>query len=471
MKPRSQTPFWPALTAVALLAAPLTAQTAPAAASAGGEIAGIFSRYSVRPLQPPSPASDFTLPNIAGGETSLSDYYGSWVVLTFFATWCGPCRSELPSLERLHQDRAAQGVVVLGVSVDDDRGPLDPFVRQLGLTFPILWDQTKQVGAAYRASSIPLSYLVDPQGRLVAVSRGARDWSALTPMLDAALAAMPAILTVDPVAQTAAYTDASQPVATPSITDPPSAEVTLSDASPEAGKPFHLDVKLHWAGNFDEYLPHPPHVELPEGVVQEEVTAESSSQDGRKLLTYRITLRAAEPGKYALDPVELLYTPRFEATPVASRVQGPTVEVRPRTVLGLRPGVLAVGSAAVVLLGFAGWGAGRVLRQRRSRGTAGDAERFEALRARFEDARKLRMQGDGAGFLLALVDLDQELSGEAAADDEALRDAVERARYGSEVPPAEDLENLQRIVERRLEELRPDVTAAERQAVRLRDET
>jgi len=471
VKPRSQSPLWHVLTAMTLLAAPLAAQTAPA-----GEVAQILSQHGVRPLQPPSPASDFTLANLASGETSLSDYYGSWVVLTFFATWCGPCRSELPSLEKLHQERASQGIVVLGVSTDDSREPLDPFVRQLGLTFPVLWDQTKHVASTYRASSIPLSYLVDPQGRLVGVSRGARDWSALTPMLDAALEAVPATLTVDPTAQTAAYADTAQPVATPTVSDPPSAEVALSDPSPEAGEPFFLDVKLHWAGNFDEYLPHAPHVELPEGVVQEQVTAESSSQDGRNLLTYHIALRAAEPGKYALDPVELRYTPRLEATPVASRVAGPTVEVLARTVLGMRPGVVAVGSVAVLLLGFAGWGAGRVLRRSKSRGGSGDAERFEAFCARFEDARKLRMQGDGAGFLLSLVALDKEMNGEAATGDEAvddkgLRDAVERARYGGEVPPTEDLEKLQRRVERRLEELRPDALAAERQAVRLRDET
>ena len=446
------------------------AQTAPLTSSSGSRVASLLAQNGVRSIDPPSAASDFTLPNLAGGESALSDYYGSWVVLTFFATWCGPCRSELPTLERLHQERAARGIVVLGVSVDDDRGPLDPFVRQLGLTFPILWDQAKQVGRTYRASSIPTSYLVDPEGRLVGVSRGARDWSALAPMLDAALELVPATLTVDPTPRPPdAYAAADQPVATATIADPPSAEVSLSNATPTVGEPFHLDIRLRWAGNFDEYLPHPPQIQLPEGVVQEQVTAESSSQDGSNLLTYRVALRVQEPGKYALDPVELRYTPRFEATPVASRVVGPTVEIVPRTVLGLSPGVFSVGAAAVVLLGLAGWGASRRFGRRGDDPGSAETERFEQLTARFEEARKKRMQGDSAGYLLALAELDGELGGSDGEPDEAMREAVERARFGGQVPPAEELESLRRRVERRLEELRPDPDAAVRRKVRLKD--
>lgn len=463
-----------ALTAWVAQAAAVAGQIAPPAApAAGGEVAGLLSQHGVRAIEPAAPATDFTLPNLAGGETSLSDYYGSWVVLTFFATWCGPCRSELPTLERLHRERAERGVVVLGVSVDDDRSPLDPFVRQLGLSFPILWDHDKRVGAAYRASSIPTSYLVDPRGRLVGVSRGARDWSALSPMLDAALAAVPATLTVDPTARPVdAYADAGEEVATPSITDPPSAELALSTERPEAGDLFYLDIRLRWAGNFDEYLPHPPQVQLPEGVVQESVTAESSSREGRNRLTYRVALRAGEPGRYALDPVELRYTPRGEATPLAARVAGPTVEVVAPTVLGLPPGLLGVGAASVALLGLAGWGVSRRLKRRRAEaGPRSGASRYDELRGRFEEARKKRLQGDGAGYLLALAELDRELDGEAAAEpDPAMREAVERARYGGEVPPMEELDQLQRKVERRLEELRPDPEEAARREVRLRDD-
>lgn len=459
-----------ALTLLPLAAAPLAAQ---ATAQAPASIPGLLRQYGVRALDPPSAASDFKLPNLAGGESSLSDYYGSWVVLTFFATWCGPCRTELPTLERLHQDRASQGILVLGVSVDDSRAPLDPFVKQLKLSFPILWDQSKQVGAAYRASSIPMTYLVDPTGRLVGVSRGSRDWSALTPMLDAALAAVPATLTIDPNPD--AYADAGAPVATPQVTDPPTAEVAVSTETPVAGRPFHLDVKLRWAGNFEEYLPQPPKVLLPEGVVQESVTAESSSGDGRNQLTYRMTLRAEKPGKYALDPVELHYTPRLESTPVASRVLGPTVEVLAPTILGMAPGVLVLGSLGVVILGLVGYFVGRKLRRRGKPRVRADQALFESLKTELDEARKKRLQGDGAAYLLALDELDEKLR---RARDEpepdpatanAMRDAVERARFGGEVPPAEELEQLARKIERRLEDLRPDTKKDDRKSLKLKD--
>ncbi len=456
--------------ALALCASSLSAQTAPAA------LPDLLNRYGIRPIQPSAPASNFTLPDLAGGEASLSDYYGSWVVLTFFATWCGPCRSELPTLERLHQERAADGVVVLGVSIDDPGAPLEDFVRQLQLTFPILWDQTKQVGAAYRASSIPVSYLVSPEGQLAGVSRGSRDWAALSPMFDAALAAVPATLTMDAPAAPDVYADAGEPVATPSVSDPPTAEVRMASSTARAGEPFHLDIDLHWAGNFEEYLPHPPEVLLPEGVTRESVTAESSSRDGSNRLTYRVTLLAEEPGKYALDPVEVRYTPRFEATPVAGRVPGPTVEVVAPTILGLSPGVFAAGAGGLVALGLAGFFVGRRLRGLDAGASgAAAAEMFEQLQADFEEARRKRLQGDGAGYLLALADLDSRLrkargAGEPdEAAEAAMREAVERARYGSEVPPAEELDRLQRSVERGLEELRPDDRRDEREKLMLRD--
>ncbi len=454
--------------ALALCAAPTWAQTVP------GGLPDLFSRYGIRPIQPSAPASNFTLGDLAGGETSLSDYYGSWVVLTFFATWCGPCRTELPTLERLHRERAADGVVVLGVSIDDPSAPLSDFVRQLQLTFPILWDQTKQVGATYRASSIPISYLVSPEGQLVGVSRGSRDWAALSPMFDAALAAVPATLTGDPAGVVAAdvYADAGESVATPSVSDPPTAEVRLDNATPRAGEPFNLDIELHWAGNFEEYLPHPPEILLPEGVVQESMTAESSSRQGRGVLTYRATLRAEEPGRYALDPVEVRYTPRFEATPVAGRVEGPTVEVVAPTILGLDPGTLAAATAGLVILGLAGFAVVRKLRVGETRRASPGKEGFESLSADFEQARKKRLQGDGAGCLLALADLDRALC-EARGEDAAggvLAEAVERARYGGEVPPAADLDQLQRSVERRLEALRPDAAKQDREGVKLKED-
>ncbi|MEE8277339.1 MAG: TlpA disulfide reductase family protein, partial [Thermoanaerobaculia bacterium] len=198
------------------------------AAARPADMGELLAGVGLRLVTPPSPATDFDLPRLDGGRGSLSDYRGNWVVLTFWATWCGPCRMEMPSLERLHRERADQGLSVLGVSIDEDQAPIGPFVQQLGLTFPMFWDERREVGAAYRASSIPLSYLIDPTGRIVALSRGARDWSDLGGMLEAALAVVPP----DPGAQ-AVY--ASGPVELPSTLNPPTAELALSDPEPQVG--------------------------------------------------------------------------------------------------------------------------------------------------------------------------------------------------------------------------------------------
>jgi peroxiredoxin len=241
--------------------------------------AEIVSRHSIRAIDPATPATDFTLPALTGETVSLSDYHGSWVLLTFFATWCGPCRSEMPSLERLHQQLTDYGLVVLAVSVDQQQQVVGPFVKGLGLTFPVLWDERGEAARTYRASSIPISYLIDPTGRLVGVSRGARDWASLAPMVNDLLAEMPP--DSDP---TRAYAAADGgPVELPSTVEPPTAEVAVLTASPTAGTPFFLEVRLNWAGSFEEYLPQPPQVHLPEGIERRQVTASTSSRDGRKI--------------------------------------------------------------------------------------------------------------------------------------------------------------------------------------------
>ncbi len=456
------------LLTVPVTAPPIAAQTPVSTNTPGASLAGsqnaaaslpaLFSRYGVRPIDPPTPASDFRAPLLTGGEGALSDFYGNWVVLTFFATWCGPCRTELPTLQRLHEERADQGLVVLGVSIDDPGAPLEQFMQQLNLTFPTLWDQSKQAAAAYRASSIPLTYLVNPEGRLVAVSRGSRDWWELAPMLDAALAAHP----VDPDAapDPSIYSPADEQIRTATVTDPPDAEVRLLDESPGLGEPFELEIRLLWAGNFEEYLPHPPKVHLPEGIVQDGVSATTNTVDGSHQVIYRVALRAEEAGTFALDPVEVRYTPRFESQPMAGQVLGPTVTIAAKAAgpsRGTVIGAISGGLVALLLGGFA-------LRRLRPQEPAADGRTaaYEALNERFEQARGLRLQGNHSGYFLALAALEEDLRktrGESPdeAAEAALAEAVERARFGGAPPPAEEIESLARRIQRGLDALREDV--------------
>ncbi|MCH9652054.1 MAG: TlpA family protein disulfide reductase [Deltaproteobacteria bacterium] len=430
------------------------------------DVGEIVSRYGLRPVSPPSPAANFSLPDLSGGQGALSDYQGNWVLLTFWATWCGPCRTEMPSLEEVHRQRADSGLTVLGVSIDSDRAPVAPFVDNMGLTFPMLWDSKGQMASAYRATSIPLSYLIDPQGRIVGVSRGARNWTALLPMIDAMIATQPVDGSTPPPEPVYAQDDG--PVDLPSVLDPPTAEIVLSEPHPQPGKGFFLEVQLQWAGNFEEYLPHPPEVFLPEGITPGRMTAASSSRDGSNLVTYRLALEASSPGSYALDPVELRYTPRFESVPVASRLTGPTVEVRPLRVMGAKALALTLGGGglgAIALLALL-W----FRRRRAIPSGSSDDPHYENLRSRFEQARAHRLKGEGPAYATALGLLELELGPESESQGAALQQMVEQARYGGRVPPNEEMTRLERRIERRLAELRPDPRKTERQALRLRDE-
>jgi peroxiredoxin len=430
--------------------------------------AEIVSRYSIRAIDPATPATDFTLPALTGETVSLSDYHGSWVLLTFFATWCGPCRSEMPSLERLHQQLTDYGLVVLAVSVDQQQQVVGPFVKGLGLTFPVLWDERGQAARTYRASSIPISYLIDPTGRLVGVSRGARDWASLAPMVNDLLAEIPP--DSDP---TRAYVAADGgPVELPSTVEPPTAEVSLLTASPTAGSPFFLEVRLNWAGSFEEYLPQPPQVHLPEGIERRQVTASTSSRDGRNIVIYRMQLLAGEPGSYALDPVELRYLTRTESQPLTSRLLGPTVQVQKRTIIGLPPLVFALSCSGLLLAGGIGLFLIRKLKPGRKKAVSHHVgDRYQQLRKRFDEARARRMLGDPAACVLLLAEIDQEL--DTDSDEEPLvanmEEVVEKARYGGQAPPAEELDRIQRRLERRLDTLRPDPEKKQREAIRLAD--
>lgn len=126
--------------------------------------------------QPPAPA--FSLKTLQGGQARLTDYRGQVVLLNFWATWCGPCREEMPSMEKLWQRYREQGLVILAVSTDNGgESRIKNFVRRLGLTFPILLDPDSQASDLYQVSGVPVSFLIDRQGRITARILGSKDWA------------------------------------------------------------------------------------------------------------------------------------------------------------------------------------------------------------------------------------------------------------------------------------------------------
>ena len=122
-------------------------------------------------------APDFNLRNLKGNYDSLDSYHGQVVVLNFWATWCAPCRVEMPSFEKLYRRYRSEGVTVLAVALDKNAGPkIKSFVDEYGLSFPVLLDEKGEVERLYPSMTIPFTYVIDREGRVVARVDGAKNW-------------------------------------------------------------------------------------------------------------------------------------------------------------------------------------------------------------------------------------------------------------------------------------------------------
>lgn len=119
-------------------------------------------------------APDFSLPTTTGETIRLSDLRGQAVLVNLWATWCPPCRAEMPAIEKVYQEYKDQGFVVLAINMtyQDDPFAVMPFVQEHGLTFPILLDQTGPVARAYQLRSLPSSFFITRDGIIAEVVIG-----------------------------------------------------------------------------------------------------------------------------------------------------------------------------------------------------------------------------------------------------------------------------------------------------------
>ena len=110
---------------------------------------------------------DFTLPRLGGGEVALSDYLGGWVVVNYWATWCAPCRKEMPELSLLHDER--DDITVLGLAFEDtDDEAFDIFLAEFHASYPILRVDVYQPPEPFGAPKVlPTTIILDPEGRAV----------------------------------------------------------------------------------------------------------------------------------------------------------------------------------------------------------------------------------------------------------------------------------------------------------------
>ena len=130
-------------------------------------------------------APDFMLRDASGGSLHLSDLRGRTVILHFWATWCKPCRMELPALEAMvHQlTDSAVMLIAVAIDVDMDSARVRRYAHDLGVNFPVYLAADGTISERYWSWGVPVTYLIDPEGRLVARTLGPREWAS-APMLN-----------------------------------------------------------------------------------------------------------------------------------------------------------------------------------------------------------------------------------------------------------------------------------------------
>ena len=117
-------------------------------------------------------APDFALKSSSGENLRLSEYRGDVVMVNFWATWCGPCRQEMPILDELYSRYQRVGFSLLGVNIDDNSSKAMNMVNELGVTFPVLFDSRKEVSELYDVDAMPVTLLIDREGTVRYVHQG-----------------------------------------------------------------------------------------------------------------------------------------------------------------------------------------------------------------------------------------------------------------------------------------------------------
>jgi peroxiredoxin len=144
--------------------------------SEGGEEA-LFSKTKISLIKEDKKAPDFTLNDLNSKKVGLRQFKGKIILLNFWATWCGPCKEEMPGMEVLHQQFKGRNFVLLATSVDyEGSKPVQEFINKHRYTFPVLLDPKCEVLDLFDVKGIPTSFLIDKKGRMVGRATGPRDW-------------------------------------------------------------------------------------------------------------------------------------------------------------------------------------------------------------------------------------------------------------------------------------------------------
>jgi len=136
-------------------------------------------------------APEFTLLDLDGNEVRLSEFRGKAVFINFWATWCPPCRAEMPDIESLYQEHKDKGLVVIGVDIGESEATVRRFVQQGGYSWTFVLDSDGSVAANYNIRAIPTSFFIDREGLIQAVNIGAMTKRDMEAMLAEAMMTVP----------------------------------------------------------------------------------------------------------------------------------------------------------------------------------------------------------------------------------------------------------------------------------------
>lgn len=145
-------------------------------ADIGGE-SNLFSKTGIVPIKGNKKIPDFSLKDLNGNQVEIRKLKGKIIFLNFWATWCGPCKQEMSSLEALHQRFKGRNFVLVTISVDyEDMEHVRDFIQKHHYTFPVLLDSKGEVLDLFDIKGVPTTILVDKTGRMIGRATGRRDW-------------------------------------------------------------------------------------------------------------------------------------------------------------------------------------------------------------------------------------------------------------------------------------------------------
>lgn len=138
----------------------------------------VSAAQTMTAVQDKPAAKNFKLEDQEGKFVQLTDFKGKVVIINFWATWCPPCRKEMPSMQRAWEKLQKEDIVLLAINVGEDSDAIFAFTAEYPVEFPLLMDKTSSVSREWRVRGLPSTYVIDPQGRIIYRAIGGREWDA-----------------------------------------------------------------------------------------------------------------------------------------------------------------------------------------------------------------------------------------------------------------------------------------------------